>query len=53
LFVAYRYEEAFWVSYKLYSSVGFTVALMLLTILIVAPHLKEHDAAESEQAGGS
>ncbi len=53
LFVAYRYEEAFWVSYKLYSSVGFTVVLMLLTILIVAPHLKEHDAAESEQAGGS
>ena len=52
LFVAYRYEEAFWVSYKLYSSVGFTVVLMLLTILIVAPHLKEHDAAESEQAGG-
>lgn len=53
LFVAYRYEEGFWVSYKLYSSVGFTVVLMLLTILIVAPHLKEHDAAESEQAGGS
>jgi len=26
---------------------------MLLTILIVAPHLKEDDAAESEQAGGS
>ena len=53
LFVAYRYEEAFWVSYKLYSSVGFTVVLMLLTILIVAQHLKEDDAAESEQAGGS
>ena len=53
LFVAYQYEEAFWVSYKLYSSIGFTVALMLLTILIVAPHLKEHETAESEQAGGS
>ena len=53
LFVAYRYEEAFWVSYKLYSSIGFTVVLMLLTILIVAPHLKEHETAESEQAGGS
>jgi intracellular septation protein len=51
--VAYQYEEAFWVSYKLYSSVAFTVVLMLLTILIVAPHLKENDAAESEQAGGS
>ncbi len=53
LFVAYRYEEAFWVSYKLYSSIGFTVVLMLLTIFLVAPHLKEHDAVESEQAGGS
>ena len=53
LFVAYRYEEAFWVSYKLYSSIGFTLALMLLTILIVAPHLREQEAVESEQAGGS
>ena len=53
LFVAYQYEEAFWVSYKLYSSIGFTVVLMLLTILIVAPHLKEQEAVESEQAGGS
>ena len=53
LFVAYQYEEAFWVSYKLYSSIGFTVVLILLTILIVAPHLKEHEKAGSEQAGGS
>ena len=53
LFVAYQYEEAFWVSYKLYSSIGFTILLMLLTILIVAPHLKEQEAVESEQAGGS
>jgi len=40
LFVAYRYEEAFWVSYKLYSSIGFTVLLMLLTVALVAPQLK-------------
>ena len=53
LFVAYQYEEAFWVSYKLYSSIGFTVVLMLLTIIIAAPHLKEHEKAGSEQAGGS
>ena len=53
LFVAYQYEEAFWVSYKLYSSIGFTILLMLLTILIVAPHLKEQEAVEREQAGGS
>jgi len=40
LFVAYRYEEAFWVSYKLYSSLGFTIALMALTVLLLLPHLK-------------
>ena len=40
LFVAYRFEEAVWVSYKLYSSIGFTLALMMLTVAIVAPHVK-------------
>jgi intracellular septation protein len=43
LFVVYQYEEAFWVSYKLYSSIGFTVLMMLLTVMIVAPHLKSED----------
>ena len=49
LFVAYRFEEAFWVLYKLYSSVGFTLALMLLTVAIVAPHVKD----DGEQPEGS
>ena len=53
LFVAYRYEEAFWVSYKLYSSFGFSIAAMLLAFTIVAQHSKEYEAVESEQAGGS
>ena len=50
LFVAYRYEEAFWVSYKLYSSIGFTVLLMLLTVALVAPQLKPEndDTADRE-----
>ena len=43
LYVAYQYEEAFWVSYKLYSSIGFTVLMMLLTVMIVAPYLKSED----------
>ena len=43
LIVAYQYEESFWVAYKLYSSIGFTLLLMLLTIVIVAPHLKDQD----------
>lgn len=49
LFVAYRFEEAVWVSYKLYSSIGFTLALMLLTVGIVAPHVKD----DGEQPEGS
>ena len=54
LYVAYQYEEAFWVSYKLYSSVGFTLGVMLLTMLIVAPHLKEQsdEQAETENLEG-
>ena len=49
LFVAYRFEEAVWVSYKLYSSIGFTLALILLTVAIVAPHVKD----DGEQPEGS
>lgn len=43
LFVAYSYSEDAWVSYKLYSAIGFTVALSLLTALIITPHLKDHE----------
>ena len=43
LYVAYQYGEAFWVSYKLYSTIGFTVLMMLLTVMIVAPHLRSED----------
>ena len=49
LIVAYRFEEAVWVSYKLYSSIGFTLTLMLLTVAIVAPHVKD----DGEQPEGS
>jgi intracellular septation protein len=48
IWVAKTYSEATWVSYKLYSSIGFTVAMMILTIAIVSPHLKhEQDTEES------
>jgi intracellular septation protein len=48
LLVAYGFSEQTWVSYKLYSSIGFTVVLTVLTALIISPHLKE-DAAEEQQ----
>jgi len=46
--VAYRFEEAFWVLYKLYSSVGFGLLLMVLTVVLVMPHLKDQNTDENE-----
>jgi intracellular septation protein len=47
LVVAYGFSEQAWVSYKLYSSIGFTLVLTILTALIISPHLKD-DAAEEK-----
>jgi len=41
LVVAYGFSEATWVSYKLYSSIGFTLLLSIATVAILAPHMKE------------
>ena len=41
LVVAYRFSEATWVSYKLYSALGFTLLLTILTAILISPHLKE------------
>jgi len=46
LVVAYGFSEDVWVSYKLYSSIGFTLFLTVLTALLISPHLKEQEAAE-------
>ncbi len=43
LFVAYRYSEQAWVSYKLYSAIGFTLLLTILTAVLISPHLKEEE----------
>lgn len=45
LYVAYSYSEATWVSYKLYSAIGFTLLLTFLTGLLISPHLKESEDA--------
>jgi intracellular septation protein len=47
LIVAYQFSEQTWVSYKLYSSIGFTLVLTILTALFISPHLKA-DAAEKQ-----
>ena len=41
LVVAYGFSEATWVSYKLYSAIGFTLLLTILTAVLISPHLKE------------
>jgi intracellular septation protein len=46
LVVAYYFSEATWVSYKLYSAIGFTLLLTILTAVIVSPHLKDEPNAE-------
>lgn len=43
LIVAYSFSESFWVSYKLYSSIGFTLIITIITGVIIAPHLKNLD----------
>jgi len=46
LVVAYSYSEEAWVSYKLYSAIGFTLLLTILTALLISPHLKDQPLAD-------
>lgn len=50
LAVAYGFSEATWVSYKLYSAIGFTILLSLLTVAILMPFLRDGD---QEPPGGA
>ena len=49
LWVAYTFSEDAWVSYKLYSAIGFTVVLTILTAIIMTPYLKKEASAPAEQ----
>ncbi len=50
LYVAYGYSEATWVSYKLYSAIGFTLLLTVITALMVSPHLQADEAVGSGES---
>jgi intracellular septation protein len=52
LYVAYSYSEATWVSYKLYSAIGFTLLLTVLTALLISPHLKDDDEGPEARVAG-
>jgi intracellular septation protein len=43
LLVAYHFSEAFWVSYRLWSAIGFTLLLTALTVGLIMPHLRDRD----------
>ncbi len=47
IYVAYQFSEATWVSYKLYSAIGFTLLLTVITAVLIAPHLSEQDDTET------
>ncbi len=44
LIVAYQFSEAFWVDYKLWSAVVFTLLIAVITALMVAPFMKDAPA---------
>lgn len=46
LVVAYGFSEEAWVDYKLYSAIGFTLVLTILTALMIGPHMKEPEASD-------
>ncbi|MBA6412876.1 septation protein A [Parahaliea sp. F7430] len=46
LVVAYSFSEEAWVDYKLYSAIGFTLVLTILTALMIGPHMKEPEASD-------
>ena len=39
IFVVLNFSESLWVSYKLYSAIGFTLLLAVLTVILVGPYL--------------
>tara|TARA_R110002110_G_scaffold415561_2_gene650842 strand:+ start:42474 stop:43067 length:594 start_codon:yes stop_codon:yes gene_type:complete len=48
LVVAYGFSEETWVSYKLYSAIGFTLLLTILTAVMISPHMKDAQANEEQ-----
>jgi intracellular septation protein len=49
LVVAFNYSESTWVSYKLYSSIGFTVVLSIITVIVLTPYLKDQDLDNAKE----
>ena len=50
LFVAYRFSEATWVTYKLWSGFAFTLFIMVVTVAMMGPWLKSQTPGGEEGA---
>jgi intracellular septation protein len=51
LVVAYGFSESTWVSYKLWSAIGFTILLSVATVALMMPYLREADREPPAGAG--
>ncbi|NND68618.1 MAG: septation protein IspZ [Halioglobus sp.] len=49
LFVAYSYSEETWVAYKLYSAIGFTLLLTVITALMISPYLNDDEGEQPQR----
>lgn len=48
LVVAYQFSEATWVAYKLWSGIGFTIVIMVITAILMSPWLKADTTTRGE-----
>jgi intracellular septation protein len=48
LVVAYYFSEGFWVSYKLWSAIVFTLVMSIITALVLMPYLKVEVTADAD-----
>lgn len=48
LVVAYGFSEQTWVSYKLYSAIGFTLLLTIVTALMISPYIREDGGEQAK-----
>lgn len=49
LVVAYNFSESFWVSYKLYSALGFILLLSIITAVIISPHIQDEESGSQDE----
>lgn len=48
LVVAYGFSEAFWVQYKLWSAIGFTLLITAITAVMLSPYVKDETATTAQ-----